>query len=312
MNWPFRLTRRLFLGLTGGAMAALQLKAEGHESLSAAEILQRMGETYLKCKTYQDSGTIVHLSTKRDRPFTTRIATAFVRPDRLHFQIRHDFGGCESNSFVWTLGKDVRRWPDVKQVLGESPTLLEALMSVGLVACSGVALLLVPEQARARWRLTELTETKRLDDAMLGEVRCFRVQGKCFVPWQDDPVEKERQRRKAEKIMNKDKNLSSWLPSKLRELLVRGPTVTWIDRETFLVRRIENHAQWDDGAVELTTTYEPVIDAPVSDEQLAFNPPPEEQTKRSAAFRYEWDNEDKPASSISLVPGTNATIAGIN
>src|SRR5436309_3249582 len=100
MYWPSKLTRRLFLFLTGGLLAKVGLAGTGpveaeEEPLSAAEILQRMAQTYAACNSYQDSGSVVTVFRSRggERTTTRPITTAFVRPDRFRFEFQDSLDG---------------------------------------------------------------------------------------------------------------------------------------------------------------------------------------------------------------------------
>ena len=63
------------------------------------------------------------------------------------------------------------------------------------------------------------------------------------------PAEKERERRWHERL------------GPTPESSTHGPTVVWIDRETFLLRRIEEQTKFETFGTQSTTTYEPLIDA---------------------------------------------------
>jgi hypothetical protein len=73
--------------------------------------------------------------------------------------------------------------------------------------------------------LTDITEAKRIDDAKLDKVDCFRIEGK-----------------------NADRSMT-----------------LWIDQKTFLVRRIDEQNKFDDFRTEQTTTYDPVTDQVIPD-----------------------------------------------
>jgi outer membrane lipoprotein-sorting protein len=90
----------------------------------------------------------------------------------------------------------------------------------------------LPKEVEGR-RLTDMTDTKRVEDAKLDKVACFRIEGK----YADSPM------------------------------------TLWIDQKTFLVRRIDAQKKFDDFRTEETTTYDPVIDGEIPDKQLEFDPP---------------------------------------
>jgi hypothetical protein len=90
----------------------------------------------------------------------------------------------------------------------------------------------MPDQVGGR-RLTDISEARRIEDARLEDIDCFRIQG----------------------------------------VLGANPTTLWIAKETSLVHRIDSQAEYDDFSTQTTTTYEPVVDGEVTDEMLAFDPP---------------------------------------
>ena len=55
-------------------------------------------------------------------------------------------------------------------------------------------------------------------------------------------------------------------------LLVDNMTL-WVDKKTFLVRRIDSQIKFDNFSTQETTTYKPVIDGEVTDKMLEFDPP---------------------------------------
>src|SRR5712692_9861378 len=189
MDCSSSITRRLFLFLTGGLLAKLGYASAAAEesnkkALSATDIMQRMAETYKSCKSYQDSGTVTTIFHHKDgkqheslKPFTT----AFVRPDRFRFEFKDSFDGHKWHRYiVWARGKEIRTWWDIRSKLEQHDSLAFGL--AGPTGVSGgsahtIPALLLPEQILGS-RLTNLTEPKRLDDADLMRIACYRVQGK--------------------------------------------------------------------------------------------------------------------------------------
>jgi hypothetical protein len=223
----------------GVYVAAIGSDAEPRrESLSAKQILDRMGATYARCRTYRDAGVVTTVYTeitgKRtvEKPFTM----VYVRPDRFRFEYteRKDDGRAY-RYLVWRRGKDVRSWWDVTPGV----TKLESL-GMALSAATGVSggsahripALLFADEVGGR-RLADITEAGRVEDAALGPVECIRIQGR----YADRPV------------------------------------TLWLEKATFLIRRIELKREFDTFFVEETTTYEPVVDGEVTEAMLAFDPP---------------------------------------
>ena len=208
------------------------------QALKAEDVLDRMAKAYAGCKSYHDSGVVKTVFVQADgnrtveKPFTT----AFVRPDRFRFEYKEkDGGGPERRYIVWRNGKDVQTWWDVKQGV-EKPKSL-ALALAGATGVSGssahtVPALLLAKEVEGR-RLMDMTEAKRVEDAKLDKVDCFRIEGK----------------------------------------FAGSPTTLWIDQKKFLVRRIDAQKKFDDFRTETTTTYDPAIDEEIPEKKLEFDPP---------------------------------------
>ena len=118
-----------------------------------------------------------------------------------------------------------------------------------------VPALLMPDSIGGR-RLTDLTQLRRLEDAKLDGVDCFRIQGSMHI--EIDPGELERRRQLA---TGRD------LPNS-----ISGPETLWIAKSTFLLIRIDKQTQFDNFRTESTTNYKPLIDSAIADSQLEFDP----------------------------------------
>lgn len=227
-----------------------------HDALTAEQILQSMAQTYANCRSYYDSGMVKMIFFMADgertseKPFTT----AFVRPDRFRFEYTEQLAdGRESRYIVWQSGPLVQIWWSI-----ESDEFLDALDSSLASALAGgtgisggsahtVPALLLPDEIRG-WRLMDMTEARRIEDAKLDEGGCevtvssgqgddcYRIQGQHA----DSPI------------------------------------ILWIEKKTFLVRRIDREHQFEDFRTEMTTTYSPVIDGEITEGMLEFGAPDEE------------------------------------
>ena len=208
------------------------------QALKAQDVLDRMAKAYAGCKSYHDSGVVktVIVQTGGNLTVAKPFTTAFVRPDRFRFEYKEkDGGGQERRYIVWRKGKEVQTWWDGKPGVEKPESLNLAL--AGATGVSGesahtVPALLLPKEVEGR-RLTDMTEAKRIDDAKLDKVDCFRIEGK----------------------------------------FAGSPTMLWIDQKTFLVRRIDTQQKFDNFRTEETTTYDPVIDEEIPDKKLEFDPP---------------------------------------
>jgi hypothetical protein len=227
------------------------------------QILAALAEVYATCGSYRDSGRVVtrfldlggRLTDTSVKPFRT----AFVRPDRFRFEYRdEDAGG--GRCIVWSDGEATRTWWYVTPGVEEHESL--GLAVAGATGVSGesahtVPALLLPDRVRGR-RLTDLGEVVSLGDERLDEVTCYRLQGRFAA----DPAAEERHRQEVLRLTGQQP-----------ERCVDGPVTLWIDRGTFLVRRIEDHAQFETFRIEKVTTYEPATGITISEEELRFDPP---------------------------------------
>ena len=223
------------------ALAAGHQPAQNHgsETLGAHEVLDRMAKRYANCKSYRDSGVVksVLIFPVIGKQITEKpFTTAFVRPDRFRFEFKAMVSGGEHRYFVWQGGNDVKTWWDLKSGVEKVESLGLAL--AGPTGISGGSAHTIPALLLPREvpgrRLTDLTEPKRVADAKIDNVDCFVIDG----------------------------------------LFGDRPMTLWIDKRTFLVRRIAERDKLDFlTRVETTTTYDPIIDDVVPDEKLAFDFP---------------------------------------
>jgi outer membrane lipoprotein-sorting protein len=269
MDWP-RITRRLFLFLTGTLFAKFGLGRAGTEpdnqALSASEILQRMAETYAKCKSYQDSGcvTINFIQDDGQHTDSTPFSTSFVRTGRFRFEFKSSFDGQTWHRYlVWADGTEIRTWWDIRPGVNQEPSLALALArATGVSGGSAITVtsLLLPDSLGGSC-LTGLTQLRRLEDAAFEGVDCFRVQGVMLI--EIDPAERERLRQKVLK-----------LTGRIMETSEHGPKTLWIEKSTFLLHRIDETTQFEIFRTESRTTYVPSLNVAIADSQLSFDPPP--------------------------------------
>ena len=208
------------------------------EVLNAQDVLDRMAKAYAGCQSYRDSGVVKSVFVRGEGNRTEEISftTAFIRPDRFRFEYKQKGRGIqELHHIVWSKGKEVHEWWSIKPGVEEPKSLGLAL--AGATGVSGgsahtVPALLLPKEVRGR-RLTQIAEAKRVEDAKLDMVDCFRVEGK----------------------------------------FDESPMTLWIDQRSFLVRRIDAQKKFDDFRVEETTTYDPAINEEIPKKSLEFDPP---------------------------------------
>ena len=213
---------------------------------------QVTAKVYAGCRSYRDAGevrTAVVTDGGRagsDRPFTT----VFVRPERFRFQFTDPGLGERSSSYiVWSDGTEVRSWWDAKPGVRQPGSLQAALApAAGISGGSSVRVpgLLMPAS------LGEgplLVTPESIEDGTDRGVTCFRIRGRT-------------------------RKTPYTLSMGARVLTVKDESVTlWIDRATFLLRKVQETRTFDTYTSESTTTYTPEVNVEIPAAQLVFGAP---------------------------------------
>ncbi len=204
---------------------------------SAQEILDRMAKVYAECKSYRDSGVVKTLFLEGNngrRTVNKSFTTAFVRPGRFRFEFQEELSK-KDRYIIWTDGKEVLTWWYVNPGIQKKESIdlaIAAAAGVSGGSSKTISSLLQPDMESWR-RLTEIKEPKRIEDAKLREIECFRVEG----------------------------------------VTADHPITLWICKTSFLVRQIDEKDKFDTFRTETTTTYDPTLDGEITDEMLKFDPP---------------------------------------
>ncbi|HKE01649.1 MAG TPA: hypothetical protein VKE69_11610 [Planctomycetota bacterium] len=212
----------------------------------AKTLLERVESVYATCRTYRDRGTVTTKTVAappdwlrwlhpHDHRFSRQddFTTAFVRPDRFRFETTYAalFAKKDAHRIVWSDAKRVCVGWDGDPAPHEVESLAAAFAATS-AAATGVVLE-VPAlllPESSRPRIGRLQNLESLTYADSGGPECFRVRG-------TDGKE----------------------------------TVTlWIDKKSFLLRRIDTTRAMGNSLSERTTTYEPVVDSELPAEDLAF------------------------------------------
>jgi outer membrane lipoprotein-sorting protein len=208
------------------------------DAFTAEQLLDRMSKAYANCKSYRDSGVVktVFIQANGKRTVNKPFETAFVRPDRFRFEYRARKGDEEDyRHLIWSNGKDVLTWWDIRPGI-EKPTSLGMALAAATGVSSGSAHTIPALLMPDRFPgrgLTSMTELKRREDAKHFNLDCFRVEG----------------------------------------TFANNTQTLWLDKETFLIRRIDSPKTFPTFSTETTTTYDPVIDGEITDQMLTFDPP---------------------------------------
>jgi len=221
------------------------------EDLTAKDIIERMVKVYAGTKWYRDSGVVKAQvrGTADDGGFDEelRFTTAFARSDRFRFEFRTRVNEQEFRHIIWSNGKEVQTWSNPKLDVRNPDSLsmaIAAATGISYNSAHTVAHLLLPDEV-VEWRRTDMWDLQRLEDAHMGPVECFRVNGKADIPAERD------------------------LPA------MTMTSIVWIEKKTFLLRRIDSTMDSAKFRSKDMTTYEPVVDEEIPESMLEFGSPKE-------------------------------------
>ncbi|QJD79340.1 hypothetical protein [Spirosoma rhododendri] len=223
---------------------ALLVNQSGYgQPLTGQQILDRSIGVYRTATSYQDAGRVTtdFYEAGRSQPrFTTvrSFQTAYYRPTRqfrFHYKTEPTrLSITPDEMFVWTDGpKAFRRWTIEKWTVSESlPMLLAAATGVSGTASRKIPGLLLTEPIGAGWGVDSLTNVKLIGDAIENGHPCYRISG---VYWN---------------------NKVAFL---------------WIDKQSFLLLRIDEGYSSGKEKTTVSMTYQPVLNKPVR--VVRFTPP---------------------------------------
>ena len=209
------------------------------DSLTARQILDHTATIYRECKSYHDSGVVKTVLIKaggnliEEKPFIT----SFIRPDRFRFEyFEKEANKQERRYFVWQKRNNIVAWRDFKIKLGiDRPKSISSALA-GAMGVSGGSAYTIPRMLLPDqikgWSLTDMSDIKRIDDSKIENNGCYCIQGR-----HDD-----------------------------------SPMTLWIDKETFLVRRIDSQHKFDNFRTESITTYDSMINGEITEKMLEYIP----------------------------------------
>ena len=236
-----RIVSSLFKWALWGALTVpLAPLGRAEEALTPKQILDNMVHVYAGCKSYTDSGSVKAVFTSPSGNFTIErnFTTAFVRPDRFRFECREkNSSSRDSRYIVWLKGKEVQMWRDTPPAgvrkMDSLTTALAQTSGPSGGSASSIPALLFPDRVGG-FRLSNLSELKRIEDTAFDGSICFRLFGR---------------------------------------FSTESAMTLWIDNRTFLLRRIDSQRKSAQFNREQTTTYDPVLDSQVNDYLLEFSAP---------------------------------------
>lgn len=208
------------------------------ETLDARQILKRVAQVYRTSRSYVDTGTVHTVYKNQRREFTgkTRFSTAYVAPADFRFESSmNDFGTVDVGFIAWLDQDGARAWSSLDSELFEDVgTIQSALDGAAGISrdSSGMIPGLIFPGTKLGGDIVRLTSAERLDDQQVDGYDCFQVQG---FRWPN----------------------------------AGDPTTVWIDKDSFLIRKVYEEGRIKDGTTRTTWSYQPAINVPVAAEVLA-------------------------------------------
>ena len=198
-----------------------------------------MKRVYAGCRSYRDSGTVRTSSEAEGSHFggETPFKTAFVRPGPFRFEfVDTGLGDRASKLVLWWNGAEVHSWWDAQPGERLSDSLQQALDAAAGIS-GGASLripgMLLPAVVGAG---APLVGPERLRDADDRGVACLRITGKS----------------RATPYTQTTGSIT---------VTVQDESITlWIDRSTFLLRKVEDVKTLSTYRMSRTTTYTPELD----------------------------------------------------
>lgn len=208
--------------------------------LLANALLLQTKQIYASASSYQDTGT-AQSSYLLDGTVLDSIevvfSTAFVRPDRFRFEFAESRSGLEIKNILWRNGAEVLSMDG-----NDSEVQTQESFAMGIAGMTGMSSgtaqiipqLLLPDELPLQ-ALTALTEVHH-DDAAIDSALFFRVSG--IVP----------------------------------NSIFDNTVTFWIDKESYLIHRVEIESQVSPTTINLIINYSPIANGIVDVNLLAFNP----------------------------------------
>lgn len=214
--------------------AAFTAEQSHADNLSASEIIERMKNAYANSKTYSDSGVVeVIFIGDVNQTVEKPFTTAFIRPNRFRYEFTEKKPYGTKQSFIIHLnGKNLQSYWDIQKDLKHDSLNNAVASAAGVSNGSAITVpgMLMPNEITWR-RAIRVNQPKRIDDDIVDSTDCYRVQD-----------------------------------------LILGaiPTTLWIDKKTFMLRKIYREQTFDDFRTEERTTYKPILNGEVENDLLEF------------------------------------------
>lgn len=203
-------------------------------SSCANKILRKVAETFAGCATYVDQGVQY---TKWIRPKrqmeTTTFTTAFIRPHRLRFEHAATSTSGPSHAIVYMNGDTVKsKWNQQNLDIKKKQSLTTALVGTGWIGAM-IPRLLMPNRVHT-WNLLQLDEIEKMSDKLLEGRNYYRIKG--YHPMGD----------------------------------VEEPIILWIDKTTYLIRKIEKISKTEKYLIKETIIFDAHMNINLTADRIGF------------------------------------------
>lgn len=228
---------------------AAAYKARYMHKLSAGLLLQRVASCYAGARTYRDTG-YVYTTVRGPRGIRSNqvsFATAFRRAGgRFRFEfvvpypVAPPLGLPERRWIIFREGSHIDQWsfPGTKAITPETFGLLIAgANGISRGAAHNVPALLMPRDVTGRRLTDHLYAARVLDQLTCAHRSCLRIEAR-FSPGEGE-----------------------------------SGSVIWIDGEHLLIRRLDARCRRGPFIINSITTYDPVMDESIPEQELEFAPP---------------------------------------
>lgn len=238
-----------------GTAAFAQRPPQDAASLTDVQIVELAKRAYARCDSYRDSGVIVTTFVSDESQWTAEkpFTTAFARPDRFRLELKDkSLGDPPPISIIWAAGEDVRTWSDQDPGVNTPASLAQAL-AAATGTSQGVSYrvpsLLLPGDAPTGKPPLDLNYALRIGDEEEAGYGCFRIRGQSI-------------------------RTPRTLGEGEQAVVLRENSMTiWIDKQSYLVRRVEETNVYETFRTDMVTTYSPEIDVEIPSEELDFGAP---------------------------------------
>ena len=223
------------------ALSLIVLQANStfaEEKMKTQEILTKTVEVYAKCKSYKDSGYVrtVFLNKDGTTKFITKkvFKTAFIRPAKFRFEYAEKKADELQNKYIiWKDGKNIKSFWEIKGE--ETPKSLSMAIAGATGISSGTA--------------------HNIPTLLISEVR-----GRKITNMKNPIILKE----------GKDDNGKLCYLIKAEKKQKNETFILWVQKETFLITKIETTTIFDKFDTESVTIYQPQININIPEAELKF------------------------------------------